>query len=387
MNYFKFIRIKDLKKIKLWNKNFEGLEPDLSFTYNRNNQINITDFYNLCLKEKLISKQVSFNKTDKPIISIIIASHNKKDIILKSIRSIQNQSLKNIEIIIVNDHSTDDSEEIFQLLLKTDERIRIFTHLKNMGLWRSRLDGFLYSNAPYVIHFDGGDFYADNLILEDIYNIVNKYNLDSVRFGFRLTYNKSHLTEKDLIFTYSEEDRKIVYGRRAYNIYTYNYGPIWDRLTKADIFTKGLFLLDHYILNAYKNIFDDRWWNSIANNESYSYLMINRIGYIYLKDNQGEGYIRSGNETINEKSIKEIILFFLFDYNLAYAKSDKNNIIKNLKEFKQGKFNLKLSDLKSSFPPYNHLLDLLINDKYVSKQNKLFLLQLKKELKPTTKSK
>ena len=126
-----------------------------------------------------------------------------------------NQSLKNIEIIIVDDHSTDNSELIYQELLNKDSRIRIFTHLKNMGVWRSRIDGFLFSNAPYVIHFDGGDFYADNYILEDIYSIANRYNLDSVRFGYRETSNKIHFTSKDKIYTFSEKDRKIVYGRRA----------------------------------------------------------------------------------------------------------------------------------------------------------------------------
>ena len=108
--------------------------------------------------------------------------------------------------------------------------------------------------------------------------------------------------------------------------------------------------------------------------------MVNRICYIYLKDSKGEGHIRSGNPFINEKTIKEIILFFLFDYNLAYEKSDKSNIIKNLREYKKGKKNLKLSDLKSKFPPYMHLLELLINDKYVTKENKLFLLNLQRDL-------
>ena len=45
------------------------------------------------------------------------------------------------------------------------------------------------------------------------------------------------------------------------------------------------------ILNSYKNLFEDRWWNTMANNESYSYLMTNRIGYIYLKDFKGQGHI------------------------------------------------------------------------------------------------
>ena len=44
------------------------------------------------------------------------------------------------------DCSTDNSKNIFKNLLDTDPRIRVFTHLKNLGTWRSRLDGFLYSH-------------------------------------------------------------------------------------------------------------------------------------------------------------------------------------------------------------------------------------------------
>ena len=189
------------------------------------------------------------------------------------------------------------------------------------------------------------------------------------------------MSKKDKLYTFKKNDRKIIYGRRAYNVYGFRYGTIWNRLTKADIFARGLYHLDEYILNSYKNIYEDRWWNTMANNESYTYLMTNRIGYIYLRDSKGQGHIRSGNKIINEKSIKEIILFFLFDYNLAYNKSDKNDIINKLKTYQKGRKHVKLSDLKSYFPAYNHLLNILIKDKYVSKKNKLFLLSLKHDIK------
>lgn len=359
---------------------FEGKEPDLSFMDNRTCQLTMKNFYKLCLEEKLLNNE-SFTLNEKPLISVLIISYNKKNELLKSIRSIQNQSLKNIEIIIVNDCSTDKSEEIFKYLLKTDKRIRIFTHLKNMGAWRSRLDAFLYSNSPYVIHFDAGDYYSDNYVLEDLYYLIKKYNLDSIRCGFRLTKKKNSLSKKDRFYLFDKNDSKIVYGRRAYNVHFFKYGTIWNRLTKADVFTNGLYHLEEYILNAYKNLFEDRWWNTMANNESNSYLMINRIGYIYLKDFKGEGHIKSGNKIINEKMIKEIIYFLLFDYNYAYFKSEKNDIINKLREYRQGKRHLKLSDLNSYFQPYNQLLKFLINDKYVSKKNKLFLLSLKHEIK------
>ena len=128
---------------------------------------------------------------ENPLISIILPSFNKEKEIISSIRSIQNQSFKKIEIIIVDDCSTDESIKIYNNLQKFDSRIRIFYHLKNLGAWRSRLDGFLYSRAKYIIFFDTGDCYADNFILEDSYNLMTKYNLDSLRFAFRMVLKRN----------------------------------------------------------------------------------------------------------------------------------------------------------------------------------------------------
>ena len=370
--YIHYLRNIDYDKEKKYNQNlYEGLEPNIDILFKRKNQINISTFYKICNEEKLISpKEIKYNR--KPLISVIMIVYNKADVILKSLRSIQNQSLKNIEIIIVNDCSTDDSQYILDSLLKTDPRIRIFTHLKNMGAWRSRLDGFLYSNAPYVIHFDSGDFYSDNLILEDAYNLVTKYNLDSLRFAFQLTKSKKNLNFHKRVITFQKRDRKIVYRRRIYNIYGYRFGTIWNRLVRANVFLKGLDYLDEYILNAYKNIFEDRWWNTLANNASYSYLMINRIGYIYLKLPGGEGKIRAGDEKRNEKSMKEIIYFWLFDYLISYKKSDKKSIINEIFKYKNNHV-LNFSSIKNNFPPLNHLLDLLINDNFIKNDDKIFL--------------
>ena len=48
---------------------------------------------------------------------------------------------------------------------------------------------FYISRGEYVIHFDIGDLYEDNLVLEDAYNIAKKYNLDSIKMFFRLLYS------------------------------------------------------------------------------------------------------------------------------------------------------------------------------------------------------
>ena len=77
---------------------------------NRTNQIDLYSYYNICKNEKLIFKE-KIEYYNKPFISVLVPSFNKGDIILKSIRSIQTQSFKNLEIIIVNDGSIDNSKK------------------------------------------------------------------------------------------------------------------------------------------------------------------------------------------------------------------------------------------------------------------------------------
>ena len=89
---------------------------DMKLLKKRVDQYNYKEFCNLSLSERLIDN-ISIQYKTKPIISIIIPSYNKQDILLKSVRSIQNQNLKNLEIIIVNDCSNDNSTKVFNYLL------------------------------------------------------------------------------------------------------------------------------------------------------------------------------------------------------------------------------------------------------------------------------
>ena len=372
--YLRYIRpIMKEEEEKQFKKQYYEYETTISSKIfkKREDQYNFTDFAKLCLEEKLINP-IKIDFENKPLISLVLPSYNKAEILMKSIRSIQNQSFKNIEIIIVDDCSTDDSKKVFKYLLKTDPRIRIFTHLRNMGSWRSRLDGILYSKAKYILLFDTGDIYEDNYVLEDAYNIMEKYKLDSLKMTFRIVTNYDRLNESKIIF--HVYNNSIIY--KSSNIEKYNdyifrgWGNIWNRIARANIFIKGLYLLNDIILNIYKNLWDDIWFNIIINKVSYSFAIIERVAYIYLHDGNGEGTPKSKTEIQKDKIIKEFLWFLYFDYYILPEKNNKSQIINKLKQYNKRVGSLKLSFLKSQFDILNNLINILIEDPYVSYQDK-----------------
>ncbi len=87
-------------------------------------------------------------------------------------------------------------------------------------------------------------------------------------------------------------------------------GNIWTRLTRANIISKGLRLLDSKILNIYKNLWEDCWWNRLIDEASFIYLIINRNAlYLYYKDGNGEGDIKTETNEQKNKIIHEFKCF------------------------------------------------------------------------------
>ena len=387
-DYIKYIRpINETEELK-YKKRYSENETivDKKLFEKRPDQYNYVDFCKININETLIdNKKIEYD--NKPIISIVLPSYNKEEIILRSIRSIQNQNFKNIEIIIVNDCSTDNSSNIFNYLLETDPRIRIFHHLKNMGLFRSRLDGILYSRGKYILAFDTGDIYEDNYVLTDVYNIVDKYNLDSCKFLFRGVWGYNHLNSSILLFHVGEND-KIAYGpdniKELNTRVFHSWGNIWIRLVRANIYIKGFYLFNEIMLNVYKNMWEDVWYNDIVNKVSYSYAIIERIGYVYCQGG-GEGTPKGLTEKQRSNLIREYVGFLCYDYNFCENKECKKNIIKKLRDYNERDYKRQLKNFRSHFEVLNKLLEALIKDQDINEDDKKYCEKLLDESKKREK--
>jgi glycosyltransferase involved in cell wall biosynthesis len=108
-------------------------------------------------------------------ISVIIPIYNSEKYLEDCLNSIINQTLKRIEIICIDDGSTDNSSKILENYKKLDDRFVIFRH-KHKGSGFSRNIGINNSKGKFVSFLDSDDMYANNFALQNIFEKANKYN-------------------------------------------------------------------------------------------------------------------------------------------------------------------------------------------------------------------
>jgi glycosyltransferase involved in cell wall biosynthesis len=130
-------------------------------------------YVTLCKKGVLLPGR-KFIRSEKPKISVIIPMYNEEKNALTIIRSVQNQTLQDIEIVCVNDNSNDKTLEILESLQKVDPRITIITNLTNRGVIYNRIFGALQSKGEYVTFIDADDAMCNFEIFERAYNNATK---------------------------------------------------------------------------------------------------------------------------------------------------------------------------------------------------------------------
>ena len=87
-----------------------------------------------------------------------------------------------IEIILINDFSSDNTSYIVENLQKKDHRIKIINNIRNMGTLYSRCVGALASQGEYIFNLDNDDMYFNHNLFDSIYTIGKNENLDIISF-------------------------------------------------------------------------------------------------------------------------------------------------------------------------------------------------------------
>lgn len=112
-------------------------------------------------------------------ISVIIPVYNVQQYLPECLKSVISQSLKEIEIIIINDGSTDDSLNICKKFARKDNRIVIIDK-QNEGVWAARNDGIRNATGEYIAFLDSDDLFSNTASLENLYKAALDNNVKIV---------------------------------------------------------------------------------------------------------------------------------------------------------------------------------------------------------------
>lgn len=99
---------------------------------------------------------------DTPLISIIIVTYNREKYITEAISSVQKQSYRNWELLVVDDASTDKTEDVVMDMADKDSRIRYVRQKENVGIARNRNTGLAEAKGAYIAMLDSDDFWIDS---------------------------------------------------------------------------------------------------------------------------------------------------------------------------------------------------------------------------------
>lgn len=165
-------------------------------------------------------------------VSIIIPAYNSGKYIVRCVESAIKQTLREVEIIVVNDGSTDNTQDLIENLSLKDDRV-IIINKRNGGLSSARNTGLDIAKGEYIQHLDGDDW-IEPMACEETYQYASKNNIDIVVSDY---YRDNDEGEVKYIRDLSSE--KIIPSNEEYLRYFFQRKTIpavWNKLIKREVY-------------------------------------------------------------------------------------------------------------------------------------------------------
>ena len=393
MKYKLYLKKKKRKKIFWFNGiikviNILFISSFLAYLINDSNNIfrisfekeieNIEKYLELC--KNLDKKLNNFTKTfNNPKVSIISPIYNRGKYLLRFLKSIQYQNFNDIEIILIDDNSTDNTTELIKKYKNIDNRIILIKNKKNCGTFKSRNIGILASSGEYSIIPDPDDILSQNS-LKMFYAFATKNNYEMLRFNIYMGNNR----------TFLQSEIKKIKSRPVFRpeIQTYLYYAkgtlcyidfnVSNKFIKREALIKALNLLGKEYLNIYMTTSEDQLLNFILYRTVNSFYFLKKIGYYYIINQQS---ITSKGFSLN--NIKNLFIHLKFLFLLS-----KNNL------FEKNMFNIlfrnnvigraiinKIKMVKENDVGFFiNTIDLFLENEFVSIKNKNYMIDLRNKL-------
>ena len=372
-----FIINKYKKKIKTSiNEIHQLLQNKNSYSIVNNTLIKeLNDYIQLCKNGTLIN---GIQKSSKnPKITALIPVYNAEKKIKATIRSIQNQIMSDIEILLVDDCSKDNSIQIIEQLQNEDPRIKVLKSKRNRGTLYTRSIGALNSKGKYIMSIDNDDLFIYN-IFNICYEEAEINNLDIVEFSGYNTYylyllpNSSssyplttpyylQFKKDDLIIRQPELSTFMYQRQNNTDNYTLIDGLIWGKCINSDVYRKALDLIGDMIYGEKIIWSEDRIINFAIFRVASSFKFINKDGIIHYVAQSTTGH-KMMNEQKN-KIFHDEFINVMFIFNLTKDTEDaKFAAIEFKNAWQKYFFGLNEENKNFAMSMYNDIL----NNTYIS---------------------
>lgn len=347
-----------------------------TYTYLRNNIIKKYNLYiNYCLKN--IKKKFNYPLLHNPKISVIIPLFNGGKYLKYSLSSVQNQKMKAIEIILVDDCSEDNTLNIINKYMQQDKRIRLIKNMENRKILYSKSIAALNANGKYIIQLDQDDMFIRDDIFNILYYEAEIYNLDLVQIR-DLTLNNYHINNNIRV---NYKRRHFIFKKNAYNISHFEdlhslkktlfkggtVYPLWGMIIKSDLYKKSIYYLWPLIMNYQIIYYEDYIMTLIIIVLSKKYKYLNIFALIHIS-NMNTSFKKYRKEFIHS------VLFFgnnIYYYYIKNNPQDINIAINFVKRYR--------NVLKNSYKKYYNFFSFnirnIINNQYISNKDKYHIIK------------
>lgn len=209
-------------------------------------------------------------------ISVIVPVYNVQEYLVRCVKSIQNQTFEDIEIILVDDGSTDLSGYMCDEMARYDERIRVI-HKKNGGLSDARNAGIDMARGEYIFFVDSDDWIDDDT-LELLYKIATDENADIVECSYRNVF--MDYTESETADTGEMVIGDSMLALKGQITWKYFKSVAWNKLYHKEIFSDG----KRYPVGKYH---EDEFFTHKAFCAANKLVYIDLAKYNYVRERKG----------------------------------------------------------------------------------------------------
>ncbi len=254
-------------------------------------QLDVFRNYVKTAREGKLLYEENLVKCENPNISVVIALYNAEKFIKPTLKSVQNQRMKDIEIIIVDDFSKDKSVDLIEEEMKIDPRIILIKNKKNMAVLYTKSIGVLNAKGKYIFMLDNDDLLLIDDLFDTIYEEMEKVQYDILEYSWiesksfdleEKFINKKPFCKHPINSVLLQPKLRKSFKRADNGKYLLPDRFVWGRLIKTDIYVQCINKIGEEDLTRRIILHEDTIMTFMLLKFANSFKKIEKIGLVHF---------------------------------------------------------------------------------------------------------